>query len=171
MPKKLIVFFVCAWLCFVVGFTVALCDWKDTRENTATLTINESILSYEYDEDVKHAPYLLDVHINGQASVLEIPSVYISKFNRTQFEATYTADSVYTLVVLQSDYETCDPIPVVGLKNGTDTLLNEADVLNALVSNAKMGMIFCAVGVVGIGVLIVYALYKRRHNSLPSLFE
>ncbi len=78
MYKKIFAFLIIGWICFGVLLAVSLHDRKEIRQNTATVTVNETILSYEYVENGKYSSYLFNVHIEGNPITLELPDNYIT---------------------------------------------------------------------------------------------
>ena len=100
--------------------------------------------------------------VDGKEIIMEIPNLYIPSFKKEEFENNYSQNNSYTFVAFCDDYNKNDILPIIGLKNNTDVLLDEELVLRAISFNVKTGLAFSSVFVV-IGLISFgYMLWSKR---------
>ena len=166
MSKKTLLLSCALVLCFIttgfVGLKLSLRDLKEVKGKKCVFS--GEILSFDYNQYTRYSDYYFQANINGTYTTLEIPYLYIESFKQKEFEKTYSLSNIYTFVAWQNDCDKYDIIPILGLKNNTEILLNEDIVLDEICFNAKIGIVFsCLLISAGllIGILLSLAKIKK----------
>lgn len=142
MLKKMRVFsIIIALCCIAVGVFCLQSTLKDLKTTNETYTFSGKILSYNYSQYNKNANYYLEANIDGNTVTLEISDIYMSKFQRTAFEKSYSNNNDYIFVASKEEQDDSGLIPIIGLQYNSMVFLNEQESLKSLSFNSCMGLI------------------------------